>query len=148
MKITAQIVANQIPQEIRDLVIAVTSDNKLDFDDPELKDFLPPDNIIQAILASAGLDESPTESELDQANAWVKEQQEWITRSLQVSDELNRQEPLTPDLAAAGKFPQWFHTVWANKLNHQWSANLKVAVGRAEEYLAKQDETTPKESEV
>ena len=139
MKITAQIVANQIPQEIRELVIATTSDTTLDFDDPELKDFLPPDNIIQSVLASAGLDDSPTEAELDQANAWVKEQQEWITRAIQASEELNKRDPLSSDLAAEGKFPDWFHTPWASKLNHQWSENLKYSVEKAEAYLAKGD---------
>ena len=145
MKITAQIVANQIPQEIRDLVIAVTSREDLDFDDPEIKSFLPPDNIIQAILASTGLDDSPSEAELDQANAWVKEQQEWITRSLKASDELNRREPLTLQNAQEGKFPDWFHKSWASKLNNQWSSALPEVVGKAEEYLAKPKDTAKKE---
>lgn len=145
MKLTAQIVANQIPQEIRDFVIAVTSDTQVNFEDPELKQFLPPDNIIQSILASAGLDDSPTEAELDQANAWVKEQQTWISRAIQAMVELNIFDPLTPQLATQGKFPKWFHSTWASKLNHQWSENLKESVQQAEQYLTEHHRNNPSE---
>jgi hypothetical protein len=124
-----------IPEEIRQLITAVYEDNTIDPKEEGVQDYLPPQYVIDIVLAVAGLGEDQPASKLDQASAWIREQVEWQTRAMKVMGALNEHDPMSVEEAVKGNFPEWFREKFAPKLNYLWSEGLEKSVLEAETWL-------------
>lgn len=124
-----------VPEEIRQLITAVYQDNDIDPKEDGVQDYLPPQYVVDIVLAVAGLGEDPPVSKLDQASAWIREQVEWQTRAMKVMGALNEYDPMSVEEAVKGNFPQWFREGFAPKLNYLWSEGLEKSVLQAETWL-------------
>jgi hypothetical protein len=133
--LTDKIIATQIPEEIIALIVAVGSDKTIDKNNQEVKELLPHPAVVRAVMAEAGLAAASPAQDLDQADAWIREQRDWQTRAMLVQAQLQEQFPFTKEQATKGNLPVWAVEPWATKLLYQWADGLQEAVLQAETFL-------------
>jgi hypothetical protein len=133
--LTDQTISARVPEEIIALIIAIGTDPDLSEDDPEIAALLPAPEVVAAVLAANGhLSESPVQ-DLDQAEAWLREQAGWQDRAMKAEAELQRRFPFGKEQALNRQVPSWMGEPWASKLLYQWAESLKDAVLGAEAFL-------------
>ena len=133
--LTDSTIAQQLPEEIIAFILTVARDKTIDRRDPEIAELMPSEEIVQAVLADAGLASASTSASLDQADAWIKDQRQWQDRAVLVQAQLQEQFPFTKESAMKGDIPKWALEPWSTKLLYQWSQGLQEAVLEAETYI-------------
>lgn len=133
--LTDKIIATQLPEEIIALILAVGSDTSINREDREVAELLPHPAVVRAVMADAGLVPASASQDLDQAEAWIKEQTTWQDRAMLVQAQLQERHPFTKEQALDGKLPVWAVEPWATRLLYQWSNGLQEAVLEAETFL-------------
>ena len=133
--LTDKIIATQPPEEIIALIVAVGSDITINRENREVAELLPHPAVVRAVMADAGLVPASTPQDLDQADAWIKEQTSWQDRAMLVQAQLQEQFPFTKEQALEGNLPAWAVEPWATRLLYQWADGLQEAVLEAETFL-------------
>jgi hypothetical protein len=130
----AAIVA-MLPDDIVALIIAVGSDPSLSTESPEVQSLLPSSQVMNAVLANAGLRQPSPASEVALAQEWVEDQVEWQNRAMSAEKQLQSKFPFTREEAKQGNIPGWMAYPWSAGLLYKWSKGLQSAVLDAESYI-------------
>lgn len=139
--ITDEAITARLPEDVVALVLAVSQDEKLASSEPEVQNLLPPTEVINCVLAQAGLRKPSTADEIGRADDWMNDQQSWQDRAMSVENQLQKLEPFTREGAMAGRIPGWAIHPWASGLLHKWSSGLQKAVLDAESYVIQKSPT-------
>jgi hypothetical protein len=95
------------------------------YDNPEIREFLPPLSIRRALVEDLDTDETVD---------WYNKQRGLQARAAAVKQHL---EQPTRTMALAGELPDWMGKRWAEILFSDWGIGLERAVEEAEEWLRK-----------
>lgn len=133
MDITLVKLIDRIPSDIVALVVNIHKHPEIKTNSPEVKSMLPCADVVAVILSHVN-GGTVSNATLDQAEAWITEQEMWQTRAMLVQGELQTKEPFTREHALAGNIPAWMGYPWATQLLYVWSEGLQKAVITAEEY--------------